>query len=47
VDEAKCNALPDDAFLEFRRKVWLQAVMAHLSLIQNVAALGFRSKSAE
>lgn len=47
VDEAKFNALPDDAFLEFRRKGWLQAVTAHLISIQNLAALGFRSKSAE
>ncbi len=47
VDEEKFNALPDDAFLEFRRKGWLQAVTAHLISIQNLAALGFRSKSAE
>ena len=47
VDEAKFNALPDDAFLEFRRKGWLQAVTAHLISIQNLATLGFRSKSAE
>jgi len=39
--------LPDDVFLEFRRKGWLQAVTAHLISIQNLASLGFRSKAAE
>lgn len=47
VDEAKFNALPDDVILEFRRKGWLHAVTAHLISIQNLASLGFRSKSAE
>ena len=47
VDETKFNALPDDAFLEFRRKGWLHAITSHLVSIQNLAALGFRSKTAE
>jgi hypothetical protein len=47
VDEAKFNALPDDTFLEFRHKGWLQAVTAHLISIRNLVALGFRSKSAK
>jgi len=45
VDETKFNALPDDAFLEYRRKGWLAAITAHLISVQNLAALGFRSKS--
>ena len=47
VDEAKFNALPDEAFLEFRRKGWLHAITSHLVSVQNLAALGFRSKSAD
>jgi len=47
VDETKFNALPDDAFLGFRRKGWLQAITSHLVSIQNLAALGYRSKAAE
>ena len=47
VDEAKFNALPDDVILEYRRKNWLSAVISHLVSIQNLAALGFRSKSAD
>ncbi len=47
VDEAKFNALPDEAFLEFRRKGWLHAITSHLVSVQNLAALGFRSKAAE
>ena len=34
VDEAKFNALPDDVFLEWRRKSWVAAVYAHF-LSQN------------
>ena len=47
VDEAKFNALPDEAFLEFRRKGWLHAITSHLVSVQNLAALGFRSKASE
>ena len=47
VDETKFNALPDEAFLEFRRKGWLHAITSHLVSVQNLAALGFRSKAAE
>ena len=47
VDEAKFNALPDEAFLEFRRKGWLHAITSHLVSVQNLAALGFRSKATE
>ena len=47
IDETKFNALPDEAFLEFRRKGWLHAITSHLVSVQNLAALGFRSKAAE
>ncbi len=47
VDETKFNALSDEAFLEFRRKGWLHAITSHLVSVQNLAALGFRSKAAE
>lgn len=47
VDEAKFNALPDDVFLEYRRKGWLAAITSHLISVQNLASLGFRSKSQE
>lgn len=47
IDETKFNVLPDDAFLQFRRKGWLQAINSHLISIQNLAALGYRSKAAE
>ena len=47
VDEAKFNALPDDVILEYRQKNWLSAIISHLVSIQNLAALGFRSKSAD
>jgi len=30
VDEAKFNALPDDVFLEWRRRGWLPLVYCHL-----------------
>jgi hypothetical protein len=35
IDEAKFNALPDDAFLEFRRRGWLPLVYAHLMSMAN------------
>ena len=47
VDETKFNALSDESFLEFRRKGWLHAITSHLVSVQNLAALGFRSKAAE
>ncbi|MEC7536124.1 MAG: SapC family protein, partial [Pseudomonadota bacterium] len=47
VDEAKFNALPDEVILEYRQKNWLSAIISHLVSIQNLAALGFRSKSAD
>ena len=47
VDETKFNALSDEAFLEFRRKGWLHAITSHLVSVQNLAALGVRSKAAE
>ena len=47
VDETKFNALPDEVFLEFRRKGWLHAITSHLVSVQNLASLGFRSKAAE
>lgn len=46
VDEAKFGALPDEVFLEFRRKGWLTAIISHLISIQNLAMLGHRSRSA-
>ena len=46
VDEAKFSDLPDDDFLEFRRKGWLVAILSHLISVQNLAALGHLSKSA-
>lgn len=45
IDEAKFGALPDDVYLEFRRKGWLVAIISHLISIQNLASLGYRSRS--
>jgi SapC len=40
VDEAKFNALPDDVFLEWRRRGWLPLVYCHLLSMAHWAGLG-------
>jgi hypothetical protein len=35
VDEAKFNALPDEVFLEWRRRGWLHLVTCHLLSMAN------------
>jgi hypothetical protein len=39
VDEAKFNALPDDVFLDWRRRGWLPLVYAHLMSMASGAGL--------
>ena len=39
VDEAKFNALPDDVFLDWRRRGWLHLVYCHLMSMANWARL--------
>ena len=39
VDEAKFNALPDDVFLDWRRRGWLPLVYAHLMSMASWAGL--------
>jgi hypothetical protein len=39
VDEAKFNALPDDVFLDWRRRSWLPLVYAHLLSMTSWAGL--------
>ncbi len=47
IDESKFSTLPDDVYLEYRRKGWIAAIISHLVSVQNLAALGFRSKQAD
>lgn len=42
VDEAAFNALPDDVFLDWRRRGWVVLVHAHLLSMQQWAGLGRR-----
>ena len=39
IDEAKLNALPDERFLEWRRRGWLPLVYAHLVSLGQIAHL--------
>jgi hypothetical protein len=39
IDEAKFNALPDDVFLDWRRRGWLHLVYCHLMSMSNWARL--------
>jgi hypothetical protein len=39
VDEAKFNALPDERFLDWRRRGWLQLIYCHLMSMGNFARL--------
>jgi hypothetical protein len=42
IDEKKLNELPDETFLEWRKKGWLAPIYAHLLSIANVSALAVR-----
>ena len=46
VDEAKFNQLPDETFLDWRRRGWLALVYSHLASLSNFARLaGFVDKA--
>lgn len=44
IDEAKFNALPDDVFLDWRKRGWLAPIHAHLMSLSNWPALLARAE---